>query len=232
MRVLPVLAGLGLLAACTSEPEPARPPIPVEPDPKPVVDHPTPPVVIVSPKPPTEPEPEVKQPKRKSPFNDQWDDAFKNWTKVYLPLYDYTLLKAQCYQESLLDPRATSYVGAKGLCQFMDYTWNDVKGPLKFSSTASAYDPELSIQAAAYYDAKLRSQWRSKRPDRDRMNLTFASYNAGLGNIIKAQKACGNKSLYNEIIACLPSITGKHATETKTYVKRIRKWEQQMLLEN
>lgn len=169
---------------------------------------------------------------RNSKFNTAWDSSFEKWTQRYLPFHKYTLLKAQCYQESLLDPNAESYVGAKGLCQFMDYTWEDVRKPLKLPLEASAFDPELSIQAAAYYDARIRSQWKSKRPEYDRMNLTFASYNAGMGHILKAQKACGGKSLYNEIIVCLPQITGHHSKETRTYVERIRRWETEMNLEN
>lgn len=172
--------------------------------------------------------PQDHHPVRKSRFTSTWDQEFKQWTKFYLPFHKYTMLKAQCYQESLLDPKAKSHVGAKGLCQFMDFTWKDVSGPLKFPPEASAYDPELSVQAAAFYDAKLRAGWKSPRPERDRMNLVFASYNAGMGHLIKAQEACDMKNLYNQIIECLPDITGHHSKETMTYVERIRKWEAQM----
>lgn len=216
-----LVLSLGLVGCFDKETKPLKPSTPKG-------------VIVIDTTPDKKEEPkkvQTPEPKRTSRFNTKWDSDFKKWTKVYLPLYDYTLLKAQCYQESLLDPKAVSHVGAKGLCQFMDYTWDDVRKPLKFSAEANAFNPSLSIQAAAFYDARLRSSWKSKRPDYDRMNLTLASYNAGMGNIIKAQKACGNKSLYNEIIACLPDITGRHAKETKTYVRRIRRWESEMQLE-
>ena len=170
----------------------------------------------------------VKPPRRNSRYSDEYDDLFEEWTAVYLPLHDFTMLKAQCYQESLLNPTAMSHVGAKGLCQFMDFTWKDVSKPLKFPPGATAYDPALSVQAAAYYDAKIRRMWKAPRPEQDRMNLVFASYNAGGGHIIKAQKLCGGVNLYADIIKCLPDVTGHHSKETTTYVQRIRRWEKEM----
>lgn len=66
--------------------------------------------------------------------------------------------------------------------------------------------------------------WSSPRPNIDRLELAQASYNAGAGNIIKAQKECGGKVLYEDIIECLPQVTGHHSKETITYIKMIRKW--------
>ena len=187
---------------------------------------------IPQPLPAPHPAPAVIQPKPKKlkyqHFNDEWDSDFKTWTDNYLPGHHFTTLKSQCYQESLLSPTAVSHVGAKGLCQFMDFTWDEVAPQLMFPTGANAFAPELSIQAAAFYDAKLRRQWKTQRPEKDRMNLTFASYNAGLGNILKSQRACDNATLYPAIIECLHLITGRHSHETKTYVTRIRKWEFQM----
>ncbi len=161
----------------------------------------------VTPKPTPKPKPKrVKY----TQFATTWDWDFKKWTDNYLVGHHYTMLKAQCYQESLLNPLAESEVGAKGLCQFMDFAWGDVAPKLTFSPKATAFDPELSIQAAAFYDAKLRRGWIAPRPEKDRMNLTFASYNAGFGNILKAQDACDGANLYYDIIACLHLITGHH----------------------
>lgn len=70
--------------------------------------------------------------------------------------------------------------------------------------------------------ASLRMIWRSPRPEWDRHNLAMASYNSGAGNIIKAQKACGNPPGYEAIMACLPQITGRYARETQGYAPRIR----------
>ena len=132
-----------------------------------------------------------------------------------MPFVDWRLLKAQCYQESLLDPLAVSPVGAQGICQFMPATWADM--PIE----GSPFTPRLNIHAAAYYMGRLRTGWSSPRPEFDRHSLAMASYNAGFGNLLKAQRLCTGAILYAEIIDCLPDVTGRHSNETITYVERI-----------
>jgi len=51
-----------------------------------------------------------------------------------------------------------------------------------------------------------------------------ASYNAGAGNIIRAQSLCGGALDWTGIAPCLPQVTGHHAHETITYVERIDRW--------
>lgn len=163
-------------------------------------------------------------------FPSRYDKQFEKASEMFLPGVDYRLLKAQCYQESRLDPLAISPVGAKGLCQFMPGTWKEVSSELKWASSINEFMPEHSINAAAYYDAKLRKLWKFKRPHVDRMSLVFASYNAGAGNILKAQKLCNGETLYKDIIQCLPNVTGKHSKETTTYVERIWMYFTRMIL--
>lgn len=136
-----------------------------------------------------------------------------------MPGKDWRLLKAQCYQESLFDPEAVSYVGAQGLCQFMPATWKDTEHSLKLKG--HPFNTELNIQFAAYYMHRQNKFWKSRRPDADRTSLALASYNAGAGNLAKAQRLCNMSVLYAEIIKCLPNVTGRHSKETITYVKRI-----------
>jgi len=111
----------------------------------------------------------------------------------------------------------------------MPGTWRQVSGQIDLPPNASAFMPQLSIRAAAFYMAGLRGQWSAKRPEWDRHSLALASYNAGLGHLLSAQRACGGPSLYPEIIACLPAITGRHSRETITYVDRIWGWYRQMV---
>ena len=135
--------------------------------------------------------------------------------------------KAQLYQESRLDPAAVSPVGAAGLAQFMPGTWDEVTRALGWG-VVSPHIAELAIEAGAYYMARLRRSWSAPRPADDRQHLAQASYNAGLGNLMRAQRLCGGPRLYAAIVACLPAVTGRHSLETTTYVKRIKRWWQMM----
>jgi membrane-bound lytic murein transglycosylase F len=166
-----------------------------------------------------------------SPFSNNWDVQFRKESGTFMPGIDWRLLKAQCYQESLLDPLAVSHAGAVGLCQFMPGTWSDARRALGWATAAAATDPDLSITAAAWYMSKLRGVWTAKRPDMDRHMLAMACYNAGCGNVLKAQRLCDNARLYKDIVPpCLPQVTGRHSTETITYVERIvGKWWPAML---
>jgi membrane-bound lytic murein transglycosylase F len=55
----------------------------------------------------------------------------------------------------------------------------------------------------------------------------FGSYNAGKGNIIKAQKIAKNKGLnpnmWKSIQSTLPDVTGKNSKETIGYINKIGK---------
>ncbi|UTJ05380.1 transglycosylase SLT domain-containing protein [Arcobacter roscoffensis] len=163
-------------------------------------------------------------------YDTRYDRDIKKSVKRYwsdFPKYRYW--KAQLYQESRLKKNAISPVGAMGLAQFMPATKKQIWRELGYEKSISAFSTYHSIFAGAYYMRKLRNQWKWKRPILDRHYLGAASYNAGLGNILKAQKACNNARLYEDIIRCLPKITGHHSKETITYVKRIERWYQRLL---
>ncbi|WP_435234491.1 transglycosylase SLT domain-containing protein [Psychromonas sp. PT13] len=152
----------------------------------------------------------------------KYEMQFKTAFSRYMPGHDYRLLKAQCFQESRFEPRAVSPIGAAGLCQFMPFTWKEAQSSLRFS--ASVFSAQHNILAAAWYDSQMYRFWSSPRPVLDRYNLMFASYNAGAGNIHKAQIRCNNALLFNDIMPCLPQVTGRHADETRTYVRRINEY--------
>jgi soluble lytic murein transglycosylase-like protein len=139
-------------------------------------------------------------------------------------LPDWLLWKAQLFQESHLDPAAVSPVGARGIAQIMPGTWGDLSRRLNFPPAASPHDAKIAIEAGAVYDSDLRRQWRHNRPPPEAHRLALASYNAGAGHILKAQKACGGALLWSGIAPCLPDITGVHAGETLGYVARIEHW--------
>jgi len=61
----------------------------------------------------------------------------------------------------------------------------------------------------------------------DRINFMFASFNAGKGNILKAQRVAKkkglNRNLWRSIEQTLPNVTGRHSKETIGYVTKIHK---------
>lgn len=156
-------------------------------------------------------------------ISDTYDNSFRRWSAYYLPEIPWYWLKAQCWQESRLDTNAVSPVGAQGVCQFMPPTWKDMEDRLGFRD--SPFIPDLNIQAAAYYMKQLRSTWnRRERTSPQVHSLALASYNAGTGNILKAQRLSGNKRLWCEINPFLPEVTGHNSEETINYVEIIWKY--------
>jgi hypothetical protein len=155
-----------------------------------------------------------------------YDELFKSAAAQYAPEIGAARLKAQACRESGLDPRATNAAsGAAGIAQFMLETWNDVSEQMRFPAAASRYDPLYAIPAQAFYMNTLWRAWHSKpRTDRDRWRLALASYDAGEGHIIDAQKLAGGALAYDLIIARLHQVTGETAAaETTQYVDAIEK---------
>jgi soluble lytic murein transglycosylase-like protein len=151
-----------------------------------------------------------------------YNGLIKDSADKYLLDVDWRLVKAQLFQESKLDPSAVSPAGAVGISQFMQGTWNDMKKKMAMPTNASPLQPVYAVPALCFYMAKLHDQWTAKRTDADRYALALASYNAGIGNLLSAQKLAGNANEYHKIIAQLHRVTGdKNARETHTYVEKI-----------
>ncbi len=143
----------------------------------------------------------------------------------------WRLLKAQYWQESRLDPDVRSPAGAEGVAQFMPGTWADAVRALGWPDLLSRRDARHAIEGGAWYMRKLRGGWKNRRV-MDSHDLALGSYNAGMGNIIKAQAVCGGARLWAEIAPCLPQVTGPvHARETTDYVVKIHRWHAVMELE-
>lgn len=140
----------------------------------------------------------------------------------WLPEYDWRWLRAQCYQESRFDPHAVSAAGARGICQFMPGTWQDAVRSL---GVRDVFSPADNAWAAGWYMRKRVNAWHTRpRTAHQRLELGQAAYNAGLGNILAAQRHCNNALTWREIRECLPDITGHHSAETIGYVESIRRW--------
>jgi len=153
----------------------------------------------------------------------KYDPLIKKAAAEHLPDVDWRLLKAQLCAESNLNPNATSLAGAMGIAQIMPKTWEQLKIELELPALANAYNPVHAIPACAYYMHKLCAKWSSKREQADRYALALASYNAGFGNLLKAQQQAKGAVEYYPIIQALPAITHQHAVETQNYAPRIFK---------
>ena len=142
------------------------------------------------------------------------------WPDCGMPC-EWQWLKAQIQVESSGQVKAISPAGAKGALQFMDDTWQDMIEREYVPSHASPFDFKHAVIAGARYMSDLMSVWSADRSWTERMKLARASYNAGIGNMLKAQTRCDGALLYDEIMKCLPDITGTHARETASYNPKI-----------
>ena len=148
-------------------------------------------------------------------WTDEYDRYFKKYSKRYFgPLFNWHWFKAQAIAESALNNDAKSHVGARGLMQIMPGTFSDIS---KQNPHFSQLDtPKWNIAAGIYYDRTLYRKFK-KTAAQDKLYMTFASYNAGYGRILKASKRTESKGKdWEEIKPFLPR-------ETRGYVTRIRK---------
>lgn len=156
-----------------------------------------------------------------SGYYSDYDYYFRRSGKQ-LPMYDWRWFKAQGLQESLLDPKAVSPAGAKGIMQIMPGTWQDETDRLGI--IASPFNARANIYVGVHYMKRMVRFWKAPRTHLERLELAQASYNAGAGNVLKAQTKCGNKRTWDGVRPCLKSVTGKLSEETLDYVRRIKAW--------
>lgn len=166
-------------------------------------------------------------------YLDEYEDAISVlWTheKQITPIINISsFLIAQSVQESRFNPLAVSPAGAVGLAQFMLPTANQMAKELKlklalFKDGFDRQNPIQSIWAQVYYMNKLFKTWDRGRSADERIKLAFACYNAGVRNILKAQKKSGDKVFWNEIKVFLPLVTRQNSKETIGYVDNIFKY--------
>lgn len=106
--------------------------------------------------------------------------------------------------------------------QIMPGTWRDLEEELGI--TASPFNEQVNIRFGIHYMRKMVRFWKAPRTDLERLELAQASYNAGAGNILKAQQKCGNKNTWTLIAPCLQQVTWRLSEETLNYVKRIARY--------
>ncbi len=150
-------------------------------------------------------------------WTDRYDEHFRKYAKRYFgPGHDWRWFKSQAIAESTLNPRARSPAGALGLMQILPSTFGDIRR--SNPSIKSLRDPRWNIAAGIYYDRQLYKRWGERFGQfDDKLDYTFASYNAGFGGMSRAYRKAGNPS------APLPwSEVAPHApAETRSYVAKI-----------
>lgn len=96
--------------------------------------------------------------------------------------WDWRLIASQAFQESRFDPNARSWAGAVGILQLMPGTAREV-------GVRNSRDPEDNVAGGVRYLVKLEEMWRDEIPDEEeRRKFIFASYNAGRGHVLDAQR--------------------------------------------
>ena len=155
----------------------------------------------------------------------QYDGYFSKYSKRYFGVgFDWRYFKAQAVAESNLRDDARSAVGATGVMQIMPATFEEIRQKNPTIKGALEH-PQWNIAAGIWYDRQNFVAWTADRPFDDRLKFMFGSYNAGRGNILRAQRFALqdglNGTLWASIEQRLPSVTGSRSRETVAYVSRI-----------
>ncbi len=154
----------------------------------------------------------------------RYDGYFRKYTRTYFGRMSWKWFKAQSIQESRLDPLAKSSAGAMGLMQLMPGTYKEIAREVGLPPTP--YDPRANIHAGIRYNLDCFNFWTERRSWQEKLRLMFASYNAGPGNIARAQKVVREQNLcsgrrWDCIKRGLPQVTGQHSKETIQYVDSV-----------
>ena len=157
---------------------------------------------------------------------DDYDWAFSAAVNRHFPVFlrneqGACLLKAQCHVESRLRPDAVSPAGAIGVCQVLESTADDLRQRGKWRGKLRDAKDNIGAGAAAW--RTFWEVWITPRTMECRLELTWASFNAGPGSVIRAQREAHGALCWSAIQFGLPAVTGpNHSKETIQYVHRIR----------
>ena len=146
-------------------------------------------------------------------------EIFQRYASQYR--FDTLLLVAQGYQESRLDQRARSHVGAVGLMQLMPNTGRTL-------GVRDIYRADPNVHAGAKYMAQLLDDYFKDAPlDEQNRNLfAFAAYNAGPAKIQSLRREAQAEKLdpnlwFNNVERVAAARVGQ---EPVRYVRNIYKY--------
>jgi membrane-bound lytic murein transglycosylase F len=125
---------------------------------------------------------------------------------------DWRLVLAVIRAESQFDTSAKSPKGADGLMQIMPETGAEVARALEIDVMAG---PSNNIHAGIFYLRRLHDMFPSAPPE-DRIKLTLAAYNAGVGRIYDAQDVAayleGDPNSWTSVRDALPLLSKRYYT--------------------
>jgi len=115
--------------------------------------------------------------------------------------FDWRLLAALGYQESMWDQHAVSPTGVRGLMMLTQRTAAEM-------GVADRTDPIASIHAGAAYLRKLYDRMPDRIPEPDRTWFAVAAYNVGFGHVedarVLTQRHGGNPDVWADVQKNLP----------------------------
>ena len=144
--------------------------------------------------------------------------------------FDWKLLAAMAYQESHWDPNATSPTGVRGIMMLTTNTAQEL-------NIENREDPKQSIFGGARYLRIIEKRIPKRIEGKDRLWLSLAAYNVGLGHLedarILTQRGGANPDKWDDVQRYLPLLSQeKYHKKTKhgyargrepvTYVENIR----------
>ena len=115
--------------------------------------------------------------------------------------FDWRLLAALAYQESLWDPQAISPTGVKGLMMLTNNTARQM-------GISDRTDPSQSIRAGAGYLRRTHARIPDRIPEPSRTWMALAAYNVGYGHLedarVLTQRQGGNPDNWQDVKQRLP----------------------------
>lgn len=110
-----------------------------------------------------------------------YDEIFKKYASLLG--WDWQLLASIAYQESHFNPQVVSWAGAEGLMGIMPGTARALG-----VSPHELKDPEVGVRTGVEVLRRFRQGFSDVEDPTEKIKLTLASYNAGIGHIYDAQR--------------------------------------------
>lgn len=159
-------------------------------------------------------------------WTNKYDEHFRKYSKRFFGVgFDWKWFKAQAIAESSLRDDVKSWAGAKGIMQIIPRTFDEIQE--KNPSFININEPRWNIAAGIYYNNQQYRMWKDISVSDDKLSFMFASYNAGRGTILSAQRVSKQEGYpgnsWNHIEAVAPKVPRWRHDETLGYIKKIFK---------